>query len=369
MELDDQSLPEFIPGMELCERFFRRAVQPILAKRFPELAYSAARLGWGSDVLGFDTPMSRDHGWGPRVTLFLSVDDLSAYSHAIADAMASELPYDIDGYPTNWVDLDQTGSHIQPIAEGPINHAVEATSVRLFVERHLGVDASSDIDELAWLAIPAQRLFTIACGVVFQDELDQLHRLKTSLAWYPRDVWLYMMASQWMRIEQEEVFVGRCGDVGDELGSQLIGARQVCELMRLCFLIEKVYIPYQKWVGSAFARLGCASVLHPILNKVLGAPDWKARESWLSEAYTHVAKIHNELRVTPELDTEVSRFYSRPYLVLHADRFVDALLEEIRSDRVRALPRYVGSIDQFADSTDIKEWPTRMAALTAVYRA
>jgi len=51
----------FIKGLELSELFYEEAVKPFLVARFPNVAYSAARLGHGSDVLGFDTPQSTDH--------------------------------------------------------------------------------------------------------------------------------------------------------------------------------------------------------------------------------------------------------------------------------------------------------------------
>ena len=65
----------FIPGLELARRFYWEAVRPILDADFPGLRHSAALIGTGSEVLGFDTPMSADHHWGPRAMLFLAEDD------------------------------------------------------------------------------------------------------------------------------------------------------------------------------------------------------------------------------------------------------------------------------------------------------
>ena len=69
-------MPTFIPGIELSRLFYFEAVLPILQEHFPGLPHAAARLGDGSDVLGFDTPMSTDHGWGPSVSLFLREEDI-----------------------------------------------------------------------------------------------------------------------------------------------------------------------------------------------------------------------------------------------------------------------------------------------------
>ena len=33
------------------------------------------------------------------------------------------------------------------------------------------------------------------------------------LSYYPNDVWLYLLSTQWQRIAQEEPFMGRCGYV------------------------------------------------------------------------------------------------------------------------------------------------------------
>jgi hypothetical protein len=64
-------LDAFITGLELNQHFNIEVVRPLLAERFPDLAYSAALIGYGSDVLGYDTPLSTDHEWGPRLLLFL----------------------------------------------------------------------------------------------------------------------------------------------------------------------------------------------------------------------------------------------------------------------------------------------------------
>lgn len=71
----EQKQPSFVPGLILAEGFFHEEVEPILRSHYPDLRYSAALIGIGSEVLEFDTEMSTDHHWGPRVMLFLSPDD------------------------------------------------------------------------------------------------------------------------------------------------------------------------------------------------------------------------------------------------------------------------------------------------------
>jgi len=47
----------------------------------------------------------------------------------------------------------------------------------------------------------------------------------TKLEYYPHDLWLYLLSNQWRRISQEVAFMGRCGQVGDELGSRIVASR------------------------------------------------------------------------------------------------------------------------------------------------
>ena len=63
-----------LPGAELARTFFTDVVEPLLSQAVPGLGYAAARLGSGSDVLGLDDAMSRDHDWGCRLTLLVDED-------------------------------------------------------------------------------------------------------------------------------------------------------------------------------------------------------------------------------------------------------------------------------------------------------
>ena len=61
----------FVPGLTICRDFFEQAVKPIMEADFPKMRYADGLLGSGSEVLGFDTALSTDHDWRPRVYIFL----------------------------------------------------------------------------------------------------------------------------------------------------------------------------------------------------------------------------------------------------------------------------------------------------------
>src|SRR3954447_20880781 len=63
-------MSSFVSGLELSNAFYAEAVAPLVG----DIPHAAALLGWGSDVLGFDTSRSTDHGWGPRLQVFVDVE-------------------------------------------------------------------------------------------------------------------------------------------------------------------------------------------------------------------------------------------------------------------------------------------------------
>ena len=331
--------PTFISGIQLAREFYADVVSPLLAKRFPGLEHAAALAGPGSEILGYDSERSTDHDWGPRLQLFVADDD----AEPVAAMLATGLPDVFRGYPVAFPVTREPG--------GPARHRVEVARLGPWLTGQLGFDPRREITLLDWLATPAQRLAEVTGGEVFHDDLGELTRARDRLAWYPHDVWLYLLACQWQRVGQEEAFPGRCAEAGDELGSVVVTARLARDLMRLCLLMRRRYPPYSKWLGTAVARLPGAEGLSASLSTAITSADWSTRERHLCDAYETVAALHNRLGLTPPLDTRTRGFYDRPYQVIGADRFTAALREAIADQRIRRLP-LTGAIDQFADNTD-----------------
>jgi hypothetical protein len=331
----------FIPGLELCRRFYDEVVSVFLK----DVPHTAARIGPGSEVLGFDTERSADHDWGPRLQVFLQPDD--ERGPAIGKALSTGLPKMFLGYPTNFSAPADDGVRTMEPTDGPVAHRVDITTLDDWFRARLGFDPRTTQN---WLATPTQVLAEFTGGAVFHDGLGELGPARARLAWYPDDLWRYVLACQWHRLSEEEAFVGRCGETGDELGSAIVAARQVRDLMRLCLLMHRRYPPYSKWLGNAFARLPLADKVTPMLTRTLAATTWHVREDYLKDAYTAIAQAHNDLGLTEPIDPSTRPYYDRPFQVLRADRFTQALLATV--PHLRGLPM-TGAIDQFADNTDL----------------
>lgn len=366
--MNSHKTPEFIPGLKLSEMFYREVVNPILASNFPAVQYSAGLLGSGSEVLGFDTMQSTDHHWGPRLQVFLSDEEHATYAKPIDVALNKQLPHQFHGYSTSFGPPDQIGVRLMiNIESGPVSHGVEITTIRSFFEYYLGMNPADEMKVLDWLTIPEQRLMSVTAGRVYHDGLGRLDKVRQKFSYYPRDVWLSLLTSQWTSIAEEEAFIGRTGELDDELGSRIIAARQVRALMKVCFLMERRYAPYIKWFGTAFRQLTCSKKLAPVFGAILRAESWHEREQYLSRAYSIVAEMHNALSITQPLDTKVSSFYSRPYQVIHAERFANEIRLAIKDPEVRKISVSIGSTDQFVDCTDIMSEPRLFKRLRIMF--
>jgi uncharacterized protein DUF4037 len=363
--------PAFIPGIRLCGLFYEEVVRPILETAFPSLVYSAALIGYGSDVLGYDTERSTDHDWGPRLLLFVGQEAHNEVAASIHTELSQRLPRQFHGYSTHFGEPDDEGVRLRAEREsGPVEHKIEVHTTHQFCLDRLGVDPRSGLQPRDWLILPQQKLLEFTAGRVYHDGLGELAEMRAQLAFYPRDVWLYLLAAQWRRISQQEPFVGRTGQVGDEIGSQLVAATLVRDLMRLVFLMERRYAPYSKWFGTAFSRLDAARELSPALQGVLRAVTWQERERHLCAAYEAVAHMHNALRITAPLTEHVSFFHDRPFRVIHGERFATALIDIIADQDVQNLVNragLIGGIDQITDNVDVLSGPEQYVKLRGVY--
>ena len=340
-------MPGFVPGLELSRSFYEEVVAPLVG----DVPHSAALIGTGSDVLGYDTPRSTDHGWGPRLQVFVGPEDVAPVRARIEQG----LPAEFGGWPTRfgWDDVPET-------------HHVTVCPLAEWLAGRLGFDPREGVRLRDWLATPQQALLEMTRGGVFHNGLGELDAVRAALAWYPDDVWLWLLACQWRRIDQEEPFVGRAAEVEDEVGSRMVAARLARDVVRLCFLLERRYAPYSKWLGTAFRELDSYGAIGDSLLETLAATEYRRREDALVRAMEAAASLHNALGVTRRVDETVGRFHERPFRALGSGRFVDASLERVGDPRLRALP-LVGSIDQLMDSSDVLGEPAVRAVAARLY--
>jgi hypothetical protein len=256
--------------------------------------------------------------------LFLAPEDL-VLKPRLDSFFAERLPPQFLGWSTHWGPPDDIGVRLLvPATPGqPIAHRVEVHGLDPWLAGYLGIAPRQPLTAADWLVPTEQQLRTIRYGRVFRDDLG-LKAVRDALAWYPEPVWREKMAVLWDAIGQEEPFIGRCADVGDDRGSRLVAARLVEHALHLAFLQEREYAPYSKWFGTAFTRLTGAAELGPLADAVAAAAG-KTREAAFNRLGEALVRRHNALGLTAPLPTVATPFWGRPYRVIHGDRVAKAL--------------------------------------------
>ena len=324
-------------GIALARVYHRDVVGPILTSRWPDLPYAAARLGSGSDVLGYDDEMSQDHDWGLRLNVLVP----DALVTEVRDHLDRELPASYEGRPTRFATTWLPGEQVQ----------VQVDATGDFAVSRLGVDPRDRLDPVTWLSLTGQGILELVAGEVFHDSAGELRAVREALRWYPDDVWRYVLAADWTRLGEELPLAGRAGQLGDETGSRVVMARLVRTAMHLGFLLERRWPPYPKWLGTAYDALPVATQTRAALATAVGAPTWPERESGLVVALDAMLETQRGLGLpSPEAATEP--FWDRPFRTVPAETST-LLLRDVTDPAVARLPPGVGSVEQWSDSAAV----------------
>jgi hypothetical protein len=324
-------------GVELSRRFYAEVVSPLLLHRWPGLPHAAARIGSGSDVLALDDEMSRDHDWGLRLTVLVPPE----LCYPVLDLLDDHLPQSYNDLP---VAFAFSGSD-------EVRHRVEVDSPTAYATSRLGVDPRTSLATSDWLSFTGQAVLELTAGPVFVDTDGALTDIRRILGWYPHDLWCYVVACDWQRLDEELPLMSRAGDRGDDLGSRVIAARLVDVAIHLGFMVERRWPPYAKWRGTMFAQLPRASYASPHLAAVLNAATWQERQSHFAKALDKLASVQGDVGL-PTVDSATAPFWDRPYLRV-ASGLVGPVIAQIVDNSVRALPRGLGSIEQRSSNVNL----------------
>ena len=177
-----------------------------------------------------------------------------------------------------------------------------------------------------------------------------------------------LIASQWSLIGEEQAFVTRTGRRGDAIGAQIICARIVERLMRLCFLYCRRYAPYSKWFGTAFARLPIDEAIGNEMALALATGNVDERERHLVAAQLLVVDLHNRCDLVLPVEAHVQNYHTRPILVIHADRIAGSVAAQLAGTALADTP-LIGSMSQIGNFVALSDDPARQAQIEGLYAA
>ncbi|MEN0130860.1 MAG: DUF4037 domain-containing protein, partial [Brevundimonas sp.] len=322
--------------------YYEAVVRPELERRWPGLSHAAGRLGAGSDVLGFDDEVSRDHDWGLRLTIVLDTADSSGAATPtpaqVVDALEESLPDEFGGHPTRFATT----------WDPRVRHRIDVMTIDAFLDSHTGVPNPQGLDALGWLALTGQAALEVTAGPLFSDSSGSLTRARQHLAAYPADVRLHVLAAGWWRIAQDIHLIGRAAQVGDDAGARALTGRLGGVVLHLACVVAGVWAPYPKWLGTAVSRQPAVSAVVPLLRQALAADDWQGRQEMLGQALTELYEAQRRAGLPVVDGGPVRPFFDRPFLGVD-DAVVDAVRAQVRDPLLLGLPAGIGAIEQWCD--------------------
>lgn len=328
--------------------------RPIIDRALPGVGYLAARLGSGSDVLGFDDDRSRDHDFGCRLTVLVD-EQHQALLATLDAALDAELPEEVAGWPTRFATS----------WDSQVRHKIDLHTVHDFVASRVGFDLRDPLHPAEWLCLTGQSVLEVTGGPVFHDSTEYYSTVKAALRWYPEDPWRYVLAAGWARLGQELPLVGRTGELGDDSGSRIVAARLCRDITHLSFVVARTWMPYPKWIGKALKTLPGGQEVQETLGAVQAADRWPERQQLLSIAVEALADRHRVAGFELPEPTIVP-FFDRPFTMPNGE-IVAALADGITDPSVRDLPP-IGSIEQWCDNVDVLSHPNRRVRATVLYQ-
>ncbi len=229
----DEALGD-IKGLALCREYYETYGKPVLEQQFGKYLdrMTVGIAGEGSDCLGYDDGLSRDHDWGPDFCIWLSEEIYNEIGETLQKAY-EQLPVEFKGY------------HRTRSVQGTGRRGVMSTSS--FYKRLLGTDDYGQID---WRRVEDAALRAAVSGEIYRDGEDSFTVMRQKLeAGYPEEI-------RYLKIAQSAAHFSQTGQYnyirmmkrGDKVSAQLMLADCMKDAMRLVHYINNTYPPHDKWL-------------------------------------------------------------------------------------------------------------------------
>jgi len=242
-------------GLDLCERYYHEhglpKLQSELGKHFSRLTIGLA--GHGSECLGFDDELSRDHDWGPGFCIWIDSVDFQMIGPEVQN-LYDRLPKSYAGFAARKTSRWGEGR-------------VGVLNTDLFYQSYLGL-TRAPVTLKEWLAIPENALATATSGRLFHDPKSNFSTIRSALLdYYPEDVRLKKIASRCMIAGQAGQYnYPRSLKRQEPYAAAQAEMKFVEAALSLIFLINKHYLPFYKWAHKALKAL---PVLGPIADRTI----------------------------------------------------------------------------------------------------
>lgn len=340
-------------GLELCRTFYEIYGAPMIHEKFPgyEQRIAVGLVGEGSDCFGYDDEISKDHDYGLGFCMWLLPEDYEKiaqplqkeYEHLIkkygtqgsADLFLSrrrgvftiqEFYENLLGLKLSWKQSvhqdagrnfaqDHSQSHGQDVSGYDGQDDVWGCN------RETGQDAgqksdqnlSLDEQDRNWEWLPEEKLATVTNGEVFRDDAGCFTSVrKTFLSYYSDEIWKRRLAVKLHEFSQfAQSNYSRMMARKDYVTAGICIAEGMKSAMEICYILNKTYAPYYKWMRKGMEQLdrlnGVGSLLDHISGLGLQKDAWENYHFTSSQINDKDEVVHTFEKVAEQIVTEMGR--------------------------------------------------------------
>lgn len=249
-------------GLELSEKYYETYGKPMIETLFHGIAdrTAAGLVGYGSECLGFDDEISKDHDYGPSFCIWLPRELYMQYG--------KEMQAAYDALPKEFMGCNAR------VEEAQGKGRVGVLCIEDFYMGILGRDSAPKTAQ-EWFTVSEPALATATDGAVFADPYGSFTEIRAGLlAYYPREVWLKKLAESLARAAQAGQYnYARAMKRGERITAELALTEFVKEAMQIVYLLNKKYAPFYKWMHRGMKELTVCSEVGDMLSLLYQIPD------------------------------------------------------------------------------------------------
>lgn len=249
-------------GLELSEKYYETYGYQMIMDQFAEIKDQIAvgLVGQGSECLGFDDELSKDHDYGPSFCIWLPREIYTQYGAIMQEAYQG-LPQEFMGFHGR-------------VAEEQGKGRVGVLCLEDFYEGLLG-QSTVPVTAQEWFALDEHALATATNGKVFADYLGKFTEIRDGLlSYYPKEVWIRKIVNSMAKAAQAGQYnYARAMKRGERVAAEIALTEFIREIMQLVYLLNKKYAPFYKWMHRGMKELAVCPEIGDMISLFYQIPD------------------------------------------------------------------------------------------------
>lgn len=238
-------------GLEIAEAFYNTFGKKMIHDNFLELEnkITIGLVGSGSECLGFDDDISKDHDYEPRFIMFVP-DDFD-------DQTIFKLERAYNALPSEFMGLQRKYDHLM-LGENVIK-------ISDFYLQKIG-NTTGNLSNYEWLSIPSFYLLEATNGKIFNQANNDFMKIRETLSKYPKDIKYKKLAGNLLLMYQSGIYNYERATKRNDFGGVSLSLYEFTKhTLAVLYLLNDIYMPYYKWWFRGLEKL---SPLTDLLNKL-----------------------------------------------------------------------------------------------------